>query len=1070
MKTVQLFPLSDVRLLDGPFKHARDVLHQYLLTHDVDRLLAPYRFEAGLELKAPKYPNWESTGLDGHTAGHYLTALAQMVAGTGDAEMRRRLDYMVNELADVQRANGDGYVGGVPGGKQIWAAVAEGRINVQGFSLGGAWVPWYNVHKIFAGLRDAWFIAHNPQACDVFINLCNWCERLTEKLSNEQMQEMLRSEHGGMNKVIADAFAITGDAKYLALARRFSHRATLDPLLHQQDTLTGLHANTQIPKVIGFERIAMLAGDHAWEEAARFFWETVVHRRSTVIGGNSVQEHFNPPEDFSTMLESRAGPETCNTYNMLQLTEQLFERNPAAHYADYYERALYNHILSSQHPEHGGLVYFTAMRPRDYRVYSAAGTCFWCCVGTGMENHGKYGSFIYAHNDTALFVNLFIASELDWKARGVKLRQETNFPDEPRTRLTLCMAGPQRFNVHVRYPAWVKGGDLTIRINGKAEPISDGPSSYVNLVREWRDGDRIEVDLPMHIRIERLADDSDYVAFLHGPIVLAARTGTEDLAGLIAGDGRMAHVGGGALLPADEAPMLVGDPATLAEQLQPVPGQSLRFNARSLIQPDRYRELELQPFFRLHDARYVIYWRTTTAAQYPKVVQQLETKERHRLALEARTLDQVTPGQQQPEVEHRFQGQDTNTGTEYGRSWRDARGWFSYDLHAPDDRATQLIVTYWAFLWSARRFDIFVNDQLLAEVTLAANQQEQFVEQTYDLPAEVIAPEGLWRVKFVARENSTAGPIYGVRLVKPEHDTSHRRRQPMSECLDAPTLVDVAYGDHPRQVLDFWQARSDKPAPVVFHIHGGGWVRGDKSTLKNVKSFLDKGISVVNINYRFTWQAQQAGVRPPVAWPMHDAKRALQFVRSKAAEWNIDKQRIGAWGGSAGACSGLWLALHNDMADPNSADLIARESTRLWCAAVDAAQTTLDPLQMQQWTPNSTYGGHAFGFCEPDHLEARDARFHDFLQSRETVLPWIKEYSPIEHASSDDPPIYLAYGNSPALGQPQKDPTHTANFGVKLKEKLASLGVECELVFPGAKDVKHASSAAFLVALLAPSL
>ena len=281
----------------------------------------------------------------------------------------------------------------------------------------------------------------------------------------------------------------------------------------------------------------------------------------------------------------------------------------------------------------------------------------------------------------------------------------------------------------------------------------------------------------------------------------------------------------------------------------------------------------------------------------------------------------------------------------------------------------------------------------------------------------------------------------------------------------AATLTNVPYGDHPRQVLDFWKAPSDKPTPVVFHIHGGGWEAGGKGFVPGTAKFLAAGISVVSINYRYTWQAQADGIQPPVSAPLPDAAKALQFVRSKAEEWNIDKNRIGATGSSAGACSSLWLAFHDDMADPKSNDPRSRESTRLFCAAVDTAQTSLDPQQMKEWTPNSRYGAHAFGFAEPSatHARSQDAMFADFLQHRADVLPWIMEYSPIEHASSDDPPIYMIYPAPPAIGQPQQDPTHSANFGLKLQEKLKELKVECELVYPAAPDVKHASIDAFLI-------
>jgi acetyl esterase/lipase len=273
-----------------------------------------------------------------------------------------------------------------------------------------------------------------------------------------------------------------------------------------------------------------------------------------------------------------------------------------------------------------------------------------------------------------------------------------------------------------------------------------------------------------------------------------------------------------------------------------------------------------------------------------------------------------------------------------------------------------------------------------------------------------------------------------------------------------PTLSNVAYGTHERQVLDFWKAESSRPTPLLFQIHGGGWVAGDKAHVSGLDKYLAAGISVVSINYRYVTQAMVAGVKPPVQWPLHDAARALQFVRSKAAEWNIDKARIGATGGSAGACSSLWLAFHDDLADPQNSDPVARESTRLWCAAVGGAQTSLDPAQLKQWTPNSRYGGHAFGFMpDPEDRKTRDTQFAQFLAAREKILPWIKEYSPFELVTADDPPIYLSYSAPPALGQEQKDPTHTSNYGVKLQEKLRSVGVECELVYPGAPDVKHAN-------------
>jgi len=605
----KLFPLTQVKLLDGPFKHAQDLNLKYVLAHDPDRFLAPFRKEAGLAPKAEYYPNWESQGLAGDVGGHYLTALAQLYADTGDAEVKRRLDYMISELAECQKANGDGYVGGVPNGKALWAEIAGGRLRPRPFDLNGRWVPWYNMHKTFAGLRDAHTIGGNAQARDVFVKLCDWCGALMGKLSDEQMQSMMRTEQGGMPEVLADAFAITGDKKYLALAKRFSHKEILDPLVAKQDKLEGLHANTQIPKVIGFARIGQLTDDPAGIDAARFFWDAVVSRNTIALGGNSSSEHFHATNNYSTLLESHEGVETCNSYNMLRLTEPLFALEPSGKLADYYERTLFNHILSSQHPEHGGLVYFTPMRPRHYRVYSKANECFWCCVGTGIESHGKHARFIYAAGENDLYVNLFIASELNWAERGVKVRQETTFPDAASTKLTISTDGPKRFTLQVRQPGWVPADVFAIHVNGERVTTKAAANSYVGVHREWKNGDRVEITLPMQNKLERLPDGSNFVALLHGPIVLASPMGFQDMKGLIAGSGRFEHSAPGPKLPPEDAPVLIGSVEAVRAAIQPVKGKPLTFTAQPVISPADLGGLELIPFSRLHDARYMIYWK-----------------------------------------------------------------------------------------------------------------------------------------------------------------------------------------------------------------------------------------------------------------------------------------------------------------------------------------------------------------------------------------------------------------------------------------------------------------------------
>jgi DUF1680 family protein len=764
----QLFGLSRVRLLEGDFLKAQEIDRVHILAHDVDRLLAPFRREAGLPARAQPYGNWESTGLDGHTGGHYLSALALMHASTGDAEMKRRMDYMVEELAACQQANGNGYVGGVPNSRQLWADVAAGNLKVNGFGLNDRWVPWYNLHKVFASLRDAYTVGGNEHAKSVLIKLSDWCCELLDKLSDEQVQHMLRAEHGGMNEVLADVFAITGERRYLAAAERLCDRAILNSLAAGKDELTGKHANTQIPKVIGFQRIAALDGGQDKHHAAVFFWENVTGRRSVAIGGNSVNEHFHRPDDPKPMLEDRTGPETCNTYNMLRLSEQLFTASPQARFADFYERAVFNHILSSQHPKRGGFVYFTPMRPRQYRVYSQAEHGFWCCVGTGFENHAKYCAFIYAKGTAdELFVNLFIASQLDWSEQGVTVRQETAFPDQPTTRLLLAMREPKRLSLRIRHPWWVPAGGLKISVNGKLEPLKSTPTSYATIRRTWADGDVVEVTLPMRVSTEPLFGRTNYVSLLYGPVVLAAPTGTEKLPGLFAGAGRGDHIAPGPLLPLDGAPaLLTAKPDEIPAAVKRAGDGSLSFTADSLIRPDNYRDLKLIPFARLHDARYTVYWRVTTPTAYASEQKALAEAERERLALEEATLDRVIPGTQQSEVDHAFKGDRSNTGALRDRPWRDAAGWFSYEMKRPTEAGAELAVTYWG-ADRGRQFDILIDDTRLASVALEGRRGETFYTVGYPLPLDVLRQQDRpMVVRFVAKDGSTAGGVFDIRLLK----------------------------------------------------------------------------------------------------------------------------------------------------------------------------------------------------------------------------------------------------------------------------------------------------------------
>lgn len=593
------FQLQDVRLLEGPFLDAQRRDLAYLLLLQPDRMLHNFRRNAGLEPRAPVYGGWESeepwVGIrcHGHTLGHYLSAASMMYASTGDERMKQRVDYIVGELQACQHASRSGLVCAFPDG----AAQLENAVGGRRF-IG---VPWYTMHKIFAGLRDAHMHAGSATALDVLTRLADWTADATAAMSDAQLQRMLDTEHGGMNEVLADVSALTGSEKYAALARRFCHEALLAPLAESRDTLDGLHANTQVPKAVGFQRLYELTGDERYRSAARFFWEAVATRRSFVTGGHGDNEHFFPLADFAKHVQSAKTMETCGTHNMLRLTRLLFADTPSVEYADFCERALFNGILASQDPESGMMTYFQATRPGYVRLYHTPERSFWCCTGTGIENHAKYGESIYFHSADALWVNLFIASTVSWKAKGLRIAQTTTFPDTPRTRLRVTVDRPVLATVQVRHPRWCDA--MTVRVNGRRWRTHAAANGYVAIAREWHSNDVVDIDLPMTLRAESLPGVSDIVAFVFGPIVLAGRLGRD---GLSPGSQLIVNERlSGTMLNAElEISTLGGDAASAVRRMRQDSRDPLVFRTRG-----RPHEVELVPYYRLATERYNLYWK-----------------------------------------------------------------------------------------------------------------------------------------------------------------------------------------------------------------------------------------------------------------------------------------------------------------------------------------------------------------------------------------------------------------------------------------------------------------------------
>jgi DUF1680 family protein len=598
---IRPFPLQDVRLLDSPFREAQQRNARYMLELDPDRMLHNFRVNAKLPPKARVYGGWESQQpwvdirCHGHTLGHYLSAAALMHAATGDARFRERVDYIVDELRACQDASRSGLVCAFPEGGEILENAVQGK------PYPG--VPWYTMHKVFAGLRDAHIHTGSEAARAVLVRLADWVAATTRDMTSAGFEKMLEREHGGMNEVLADVHELTGDARYLTLARQFSHRALLEPLAARRDPLDGLHANTQIPKVIGFQRLYELTGDSQYRDAARFFWEAVVHTRSFVTGGHGDGEHFFPPSTFGQHLNAKT-METCGSHNMLRLTRMLFgsEAPVAARYADYYERTLYNTILASQDPETGWSTYFQPLRPGYLKFYHTPIDSFWCCTGTGIENHAKYGDSIYFHGDDVLYVNLFIPSELTWRNKAMTIRQTTSFPETDTSRLAIEVRRPVRATLNVRYPIWSNGA--TVRVNGRVVDSAARPGSYIAIDRTWRNGDVVDVRVPMSLHAEALPGAPDKVAILYGPLVLAGRLGKAAMypgADIIQNERTV-----GSIL---DVPVAVPDLAASAQdvvtRIRPVAGAPLTFETTGIGKP---HDVTLIPYHRLHHERYNIYW------------------------------------------------------------------------------------------------------------------------------------------------------------------------------------------------------------------------------------------------------------------------------------------------------------------------------------------------------------------------------------------------------------------------------------------------------------------------------
>ena len=803
------FDLQEVTLLDSPFKTAQDMNYQILLQYDVDRMLTPYIRQSGLSAtndEHSRYYQWEyehpafdsfawkpQLAMDGHILGHYLSALSISFASCHDVTLRsqflQRINYIVGVLNDCQSAfDGDklmkGFLGGIPN-NNIWTSMLYA--DYRPYNDHGNWSPIYCEQKIMSGLRDAYVYADNKMAKDMFRKMCDWTIQIVSMFTDDIMEmQILQWETGSINEVLADASAIFGDSKYFKAAQKFTHKIVLenmnadpDHMFLDQKPVNELSAN-----FLGVARIDELKHDTKYFKAAALYWEDAALRRSSAIGGMGVAGYFQP-NNKSAYITDADGPEFCATYNMLKLSEQLFASSRSARYSDYYERALLNHILAGVDPVTGGYTYYTSLRPESYRIYSKVNEAMWCCVGTGMESHSKYGDFIYTMSQDTLFVNLFIASELN--NDKVNLVQETAFPYGNKSKITIRKSG--NYYLAVRHPSWATK-DFSVKVNGKEakykpELASLGHASYITCGRSWKVGDEIEITYPMTLTFAVCPGNSDYIALRWGPTVLAAQTtaasagepGYEELLREYGGEGMKDHS------PQSRekfpnlafAPMLICDRAQVPTRIKPVDLNRMIFDVDASAPGSKWNTVRMMPFFELHHSRYAVYWNQQSETAWlrnPLFKDQLRKAE-----MEALTYDVVIPGDNASEKAHGASISKTGSrGNLNGKSFRDGQPdqWFEYKMNIErakeDADAPVALVCRMSISDKGRSCNIFINDERIRTYEVPSTKsgvgKDKFFDEVFIVPNSQVRGNDVVKVRFESENGSYIPRIYQVSVVK----------------------------------------------------------------------------------------------------------------------------------------------------------------------------------------------------------------------------------------------------------------------------------------------------------------
>jgi len=765
-KTIKLhpLPLNHVRLTGGPLQAAQQADAKYLLELQPDRMLAYLRQRAGLKPKAEGYGGWDGPGrnLTGHIAGHYLSAVSLMWAATDDVRFKERADYIVEQLKEIQDGQGDGYIGALEDGqgvdgKQRFVDLSNGVIKSGGFDLNGLWSPWYVEHKLFAGLRDAYRYTNNATALHVEIRFAEWVEKILSRLNDDQLQRMLGTEFGGMNEVLAELYADTADPRWLALTDKFHQKAVLDPLSEDHDVLAHTHGNTQIPKAYGALMRYVYTGNQADEETAKFFWNEVANRYSFATGGDGKNEYFGEPDKLSDMVDGRTA-ETCNVYNMLKMTRTLFSVEPDIRYADFHERALFNHILASQDPRDGTVTYMLLVGRGVQHEYQRMFEDFTCCVGTSMESHALHGAGIYYYkNADEFWISLYAPSIARWDSAGVEVEMLTDFPIGSSASVKIRTKTPKAFTLALRRPYWA-GDGFSVKVNGRSVKDVPPSDSYVKISRTWSHGDTVDLILPKVLHKDPLPDNPTRMALMWGPLVLAGDLGPE----IPQGEGEEETPKG------PTAPPLVVADESINRWLKPESGKPGWFKTTGVgLSPD----IEFAPFYQLPRRRYAIYWDVFTPEEWSKQSAEYKAEQEKQQKLQAATIAFAQPGEMQSERDFNEQGENSAPLLWRGHHGRGGKGWFSFDLPVEDAHSTTLWVTYGGDGRRKSSFDIFVDGQKIgdhAEPPRSPDQEGQLANVDYVIPSDLTAGKKKVTVRFVATNGNEIRGVFGIRTVRGE--------------------------------------------------------------------------------------------------------------------------------------------------------------------------------------------------------------------------------------------------------------------------------------------------------------